>query len=87
MGIEEIRSVFKKYSPEEELGSVLDAGNSFIVFLTRPNLPKGVFVDDNQYIMDKKSKKILPFRVTDNRDLYKRALKNVVYMKPGLRDD
>lgn len=87
MDSREIASVFKKQFPNMVIGSIMDGGNDLIVYLTSPNLKKGEWVTDQEYKYNKNTRKITPFRVTDDPDLYRRAERHIVYMRPGLRDE
>jgi hypothetical protein len=87
MDSREIAAEFKKYSPELVIGSIMDGGNDLIVYLTKPNLKKGEYTTDQEYRYNKATKKITPFRITDDPELYRRAERHIVYMRPGLRDE
>lgn len=84
--LEQLREDFKKYDPKQVIGSVMDAGNSYIVYLTPLNLKRGDAALDNEYKYDKSTRKITPFRVTDDPKLYQRANRHMVYLRPGLLD-
>lgn len=84
----EIKNVFKKFSPDEVIGSVAKNSKGYVVYLTRSNVKSGDWIDDNLYFIDDKinPKSIVPFSPSDNRELYREGLKNIIYMKPGLLD-
>lgn len=82
MNIDDLAKRFKKMSPGLVLGTVMDAGDSYIVALTKENLPKDAYVMDSTYECMKKDGSIKPFIVGLNTDKYKKALKNIVYKKP-----
>jgi hypothetical protein len=83
MDIKEIEAVFKKFSPEEVVGSIAKNSKGYVVYLTRPNLKDGEWIEDNLYFMDEK-KNIKSFNPADNRELYREGLKNIIYKRPGL---
>lgn len=85
MDIKEIESAFTKYSPEEVIGSIAKNSKGYVVYLTRNNVSKGDWIDDNLYFIDE-TKKIRPFSPSENRELYREGLKNIIYKKPGLFD-
>lgn len=82
-----LRDDFKKYDKDMEIGSISDGGSSYLVYLVPKNLKKGDYATDNEYRYDKKTRKITPFRVTDDPTLYDIATRHIIYMKPGLRDE
>lgn len=87
MDSREIAAEFKKLNPNFVIGSIMDGGNDLIVYLTKPNLKKGEYITDQEYKYNKATKKITPFRITDDPELYRRAERHIVYMRPGLRDE
>lgn len=87
MDSREIAADFKKQFPDMVIGSIMDGGNDLIVYLTKPNLKRGEFVTDQEYKYNKATRKITPFRVTDDPALYRRAERHILYMRPGLRDE
>lgn len=87
MDSREIAQDFKKKFPDFVIGSIMDGGDDLIVFLTKPSLKRGEFMQDQEYKYDKSTRKITPFRATDNPELYRRAERHIIYMRPGLRDD
>lgn len=92
MIVSEIRDIFKKVSPTEVVGSILDIGDYYIVLLTKSSVKRGDFVLDNQYKLNKKTRKIAPFNPSMEQDsrvkrAYLEALKRKpLYMKTGLID-
>ena len=86
MDSREIAAEFKKYAPNMVIGSIMDGGNDLIVYLTKPNLKSGEHMLDQEYKYNKATKKITPFRVTDDPVLYRRAERHIIYMRPGLKD-
>lgn len=82
MNIDQISSDFKKIMPGCVIGSVLDAGDEYIVSLTKKNLPKDVYVMDTMFTYNKQNRHIFPFIVGQNTDMYKKALNHVVYRRP-----
>lgn len=86
MDLNELTLAFKKIDKDSVIGSVADAGNGYIVYLTRKGIPKGSFVTDNEYFYDTKDDSIRPFRVTDDPKTYSRAMRHIVYMHPSLRN-
>jgi hypothetical protein len=87
MDSREIAKTFHEFRPDLVIGSIMDAGDHLVVYLIDKNMKPGEYMTDNEYLYDKKTKKIKPFRYSDNPELYKRASRHIVYMKPGLRDD
>lgn len=85
--INELRDDFKKYDKTMEIGSISDGGSKYLVYLTSKNLKRGEAILDNHYTWDKKTRKITPFRVTDDPTFYDIATRHIIYMAPGLRDD
>lgn len=82
-----IAADFKKEFPDFVIGSIMDGGNDLIVYLTKTNLKPGEYMTDQEYKYNKATRKITPFRVTDDPQLYRRAERHIVYMRPGLRDE
>lgn len=75
----------------EVVGSILDLPDCYVVAMTRPNLKSGDAVLDNEWQLDKKTKKIKVFNhhmVDANlRKQYLEALKKpIMYIRPGLID-
>lgn len=87
MDSREIAADFKKQFPNMVIGSIMDAGNDLIVYLTKPNLKRDEWMTDQEYKYNKATHKITPFRVTDDPALYRRAERHIIYMRPGLRDE
>lgn len=82
-----IASDFHKFNPDLQIGSIMDAGNCLIVYLTHKGSNKKSYMLDQEYKYDKATRKITPFRVTDDPSLYRRAERHIIYMRPGLRDE
>ena len=87
MDLNKIASAFKEIDENAIIGSIGDAGNGYIVYLTRKGIPKGSFVTDNEYFYNTKDGSIRPFRVTDDPKTYSRAMRHIVYMHPSLRNN
>lgn len=85
--LEELRNDFKSYNKDMEIGSISDGGSAYLVYLTNKNATKDKYTLDNEYKYDKKTRKITPFRVTDDPTFYDIATRHIIYMKQGLRDD
>lgn len=83
MTVDEIINIFKIISPEEEVGSIAKNSKGFIIYLTRPKLKNGEYVEDNLYLLTN-DKKISSFNPNNDRELYKEGLKNIIYKRPGL---
>lgn len=84
MIVDTLSTKFKQWYPGLVIGSIMDAGDTYIVSLTRKNIPKGVHVMDSMYEVRKKDYAIRPFIVGENSDKYRMALKNIVYRKPSV---
>lgn len=82
-----IASDFKKQFPDLVIGSIMDGGTDLIVYLTKTGLKPGEYITDQEYKYNKKTRKITPFRVTDDPALYRRAENHIIYMRPGLKDE
>lgn len=85
--LNKLRDDFKKYDKDMEIGSISDGGRSYLVYLVPKNLKKGDYVTDNEYLYDKNTQKITPFRVTDDPKFHDIATRHIIYMKPDLRDE
>ena len=83
--ISELQSAFKKIDDKLVIGSIADAGNAYIVYLTEPGLRNGEHITDTEYIYSVKDKSIRPFRASDDPKLYSRAMRHIVYIRPELR--
>lgn len=86
MDSREIAADFKKYAPDFIIGSIADGGNDLLVYLTKSNLGKGTRIDDQEYRYNKKTKKITPYRRTDDPSFARRAERHILYIRDGLRD-
>lgn len=83
MDIDEIKKIFKILSPDEEVGSIAKNSKGYMVYLTRPKLKDGEWVEDNLYLLTN-DKKLSSFNPNNDRELYKEGLKNIIYKRPGL---
>lgn len=86
MDSREIAAAFKKYAPGFVIGSIADGGNDFLVYLTKSGLGGESRMDDQEYRYNKKTKKITPFRRTDDPDFARRAERHMLYIRKGLLD-
>lgn len=87
MDSRELALEFKKKFPDMIIGSIMDSGNDLIVYLIDPSNKPGEFTTDSEYLYNKSKKTIKPFRYKDDPELYRRAERHIVYMRPGLRDE
>lgn len=78
---------FKKKFPEFIIGSIMDGGDELIVYLTKPGISKGNFITNNEYRYNKSTGSIKPANRIKDAELYNRAKRHIIYMRPGLRDD
>lgn len=86
MDSREIVAAFKKYAPDFVIGSIADGGNDFLVYLTKSGLSGESRMDDQEYRYNKKTKKVTPFRRTDDPDFARRAERHILYIRKGLLD-
>lgn len=91
-----ISEIAKLFSTKEHagyvVGSIMELPEHYIVYLTRPGIKYGDAVMDTEYSVDKKTKKIEPFRVTmatkKLADEYRAALqKPMMFMRNDLKLD
>lgn len=87
MDYKQISDAFKKIDKNAIIGSIADAGNGYIVYLTNSGLTGDEYVTDNEYFYNNEDGSITPFRVTDDPKTYARAMRHIVYMRPELRND
>jgi uncharacterized protein (DUF3820 family) len=74
------------------VGSIMDLPEHYIVYLMKPGLRNGEIVLNNEYSVNKKTKKIEPFRVAmapkKLADEYREALrKPMMFMRNDLKLD
>lgn len=86
MDSREIAAEFKKYAPDLVIGSIADGGNDLLVYLTKNNLKDDARMDDQEYRYNKKTKKITPYRRTDDPGFARRAERHILYIRDGLLD-
>lgn len=83
----DISSIEKLFDTKQfKIVSVLDADDKYIVTLGIKGAPSGVFTDDGQWFVDKKTNAKSVFRASEHRDLYKKALGKILYLAPGALD-
>lgn len=87
MDSREIAAEFKKYAPDLVIGSIADGGNDLLVYLTKSNLRDDARMDDQEYRYNKKTKKITPYRRTDDPGFARRAERHILYIRDGLLDE
>lgn len=86
MVFREIAEEFKKYAPGFIIGSIADGGNELLVYLTKNDLGGESRMDDQEYRYDKKTKKITPFRRTDDPGFARKAEQHILYIRKGMLD-
>lgn len=83
----DITSIEKLFDTKKfKIVSVLDAEDKYIVTLGIKSAPSGVFTDDAQWFVDKKTNAKTVFRASEHRELYKKALGKVLYLALGALD-
>ena len=82
--IREIISNNKSLIGNYVIGSILDAGKYYIVNLADPKAGKDDFLLDCQYKYFQKTKKLVPFRASENYDDYEYGLNHIIYRNPSI---
>lgn len=83
----QLTKMFKQKYPNQEINSILDLGDYYVVNLQLTKTPKDDFMLDNLYKVEKSSGKISGFAIDMDRKKYLSALKHPIYVRGKINVD